>query len=417
MRLVVGAATDVGRVREGNEDGYLVDEPMGLVAVADGVGGHRAGEVASATALEALGAAVNSGHSLREAIEAANAAVYTKSLTDDDYQGMATTLTAATLAGGGTLLVGHVGDSRAYLLHDGDFRQITIDHSRVQELVDDGRLTAEDAAVHPMRNIITRSLGSEPNVDVDVYPLELVPGDRVLFCSDGLTDMLHDDYLGTELGREDDPARAATHLVDAANRAGGVDNITVVIMSVTDEDPVRPDDAPEPVLVAELVDDASTDGAEPARSRRGAGAGGGRRVGRMLLWVVPVLLIIAIGIGAIAWYARRNYFVGAGLGRVTVYKGVPGGLLWLDPTLEQRTNVRLADLRPIDAVNVRRGEQTFGSTSDANAYIRRIRNKGEASTTTTTTTTTTTVPPTTTLAPATTVAPPAPAPETAVPGP
>ncbi len=119
---------------------------------------------------------------------------------------MATTLTAATLASGGTLIVGHVGDSRAYLLHDGDFRQITIDHSRVQELVDDGRLTAEDAAVHPMRNIITRSLGSEPSVDVDVYPVELVPGDRVLFCSDGLTDMLHDDFLGTELRRDDDPA-------------------------------------------------------------------------------------------------------------------------------------------------------------------------------------------------------------------
>ena len=280
MRLVVGAATDVGRVREGNEDGYLVDEPMGLVAVADGVGGHRAGEVASATALEALRAAVNSGHSLREAIEEANEAVFTKSLTDDDYQGMATTLTAATLASGGTLLVGHVGDSRAYMLHDGEFRQITIDHSRVQELVDDGRLTAEDAAVHPMRNIITRSLGSEPTVDVDVYPVELQPGDRILFCSDGLTDMLHDDFLGDELRREDDPARAATRLVDAANRAGGVDNITVVIVSVTDEDPVR-DDTPAPsVLVAELVDEPPTDASEPVESRdasaRKDGAWGGR---------------------------------------------------------------------------------------------------------------------------------------------
>ena len=403
MRLVVGAATDVGRVREGNEDGYLVDEAMDLVAVADGVGGHRAGEVASATALEALRAAVNNGHSLREAIEEANEAVFTKSLTDDDYQGMATTLTAATLASGGTLIVGHVGDSRAYLLHDGDFRQITIDHSRVQELVDDGRLTAEDAAVHPMRNIITRSLGSEPSVDVDVYPVEIVPGDRILFCSDGLTDMLHDDFLGTELRRDDDPARVATRLVDAANRAGGVDNITVVIVSVTDEDPVRGDSLAPSVLVAELVDEPPSDGGEPVKARRFRGEG--RRIGRTLLWVVPVLLIIAIGLGAIAWYARNNYFVAANLGRVTVYKGVPGGLLWLDPTLEQRTNLRLADLRPVDAVNVRRGEQTFDSKSDADAYIRRIRAKGEPSTTTTTTTTTT-APTTTTIAPTTTVAPP-----------
>ncbi len=280
MRLVIGAATDVGRVREGNEDGYLVDEPMGLVAVADGVGGHRAGEVASATALEALRAAVNSGHPLREAMEDANEAVFTKSLTDDDYQGMATTLTAATLASGGTLLVGHVGDSRAYMLHDGEFRQITIDHSRVQELVDDGRLTAEDAAVHPMRNIITRSLGSEPTVDVDVYPVELQPGDRILFCSDGLTDMLHDDFLGDELRREDDPARAATRLVDAANRAGGVDNITVVIVSVTDEDPIR-DNTPAPsVLVAELVDEPPTDASEPVKPRRVRGGRTARRGGR-----------------------------------------------------------------------------------------------------------------------------------------
>ena len=100
-------------------------------------------------------------------------------------------------------------------------------------------------------------------------------------------------------------------------------------------------------------------------------------MGRTLLWVIPVLLIIAIGIGAIAWYARSNYFVGANLGRVTVYKGVPGGLLWLDPTIDHRTNLRLSDLRPVDAVNVRRGEQTFGSKSDADAYIRRIRAKGE----------------------------------------
>ena len=131
----MGAATDVGRVREGNEDAYLVDDAMGLIAVADGMGGHRAGEVASATALEALRASITSGRPLRESIEDANDAVFTKSLTDDSLRGMGTTLTAGTLVAGGTMLVGHVGDSRAYLLHDGELRQLTADHSLVEELV------------------------------------------------------------------------------------------------------------------------------------------------------------------------------------------------------------------------------------------------------------------------------------------
>src|SRR6478736_2825819 len=201
MRLITGAATDVGRVREGNEDAYLVDDAMGLVAVADGMGGHRAGEVASATALEALRAAITGGRPLRESIEDANEAVFTKSLTDTSLRGMGTTLTAGTLASGGTLLVGHVGDSRAYLLHDGELRQVTDDHSLVEELV-----------------------------------------------------------------READPTRAAAQLVDLANSAGGEDNITVVVVAVTDEAPLRV--VPEPVepLIATEVDD--TRAPEPGERRR-----------------------------------------------------------------------------------------------------------------------------------------------------
>lgn len=396
----MGAATDVGRVREGNEDGYLVDEPMGLVAVADGMGGHRAGEVASATALEALRAAVHRGHPLREAMEEANEAVFTKSLTDDEVGGMGTTLTAATLAAGNTLLVGHVGDSRAYLLRDGELRQITTDHSRVQELVDDGRLTADEAAVHPMRNIVTRAVGVDPTVDVDVYPVELRPGDRLLFCSDGLTDMLHDDFLGTELRREEDPTRAATRLIDAANSAGGVDNITVVVISVTDEEPLRGDLAAPAVLVAEAAEEAPPDH-EPKTRRQRRTRTGKRRVGRVLLWVIPVLVIIGIAIGAVAWYARNNYYVTANQGRVTVYKGVPGGLLWWNPTIDQRTDVRVADLIPADASSVR-DEHKFSSLGDANAYVRRIGARAESATTTTTSTTTSTTPTSTTTTTTTT---------------
>jgi PPM family protein phosphatase len=395
MKLVVGAATDVGRIREINEDGYLVDEGIGLIAVADGMGGHRAGEVASATALEALRASVRNGNPLREAIEKANDAVFEKSVSNDDFRGMGTTLTAGTLAAGNTLIVGHVGDSRAYLLRDGEFRQLTTDHSRVQELVDDGRLTADEAAVHPMRNIVTRALGVDSSVDVDVYPLQLELGDVVLFCSDGLTGMLQDEFVGAELRRESDPARVATRLVDEANRAGGEDNITVVVIGVVDEPPDRPDPkatvvTAAPVPVPEVVEEAPPEPEPRARRRRG--------FLRALIWIIPVLVILGIAMGAIAWYARHNYYVAASLGRVAIYKGVSGGLLWFDPTLDRRTAVRVADLRPSDAEDVR-ARHTFSSRADAVAFVRRLEER-PPTTTTTTTTTTTLIPTTTTLAPA-----------------
>jgi serine/threonine protein phosphatase PrpC len=397
MRLVIGAATDVGRVREGNEDAYLVDDAMGLVAVADGMGGHRAGEVASATALEALRAAITSGRPLRESIQDANEAVFRKSLTDNSLRGMGTTLTAGTLASGGTLLVGHVGDSRAYLLHDGELKQVTVDHSLVEELVREGRLTADEAAVHPQRSIITRALGVDASVDVDVYPVELAPGDRLLLCSDGLTGMVQADEIAATLRREDDPTRAATQLVDAANAAGGEDNITVVVVAVTDEAPVRASVAPvEPV-------EAADDGAQPEpgeRRRRGA-----RGVGRVLLWALPIVLVLAVAVAAVGWYARRNYYVGLDRSQVTVFKGVPGGLAGWDPTVERRTSLDASDLRPADLAAVR-DHQKFSSLDDANAFVARLR----AHTTTTTTTTTTTVPgATTTTVPTTTPATLAPA--------
>ncbi|MCZ7527900.1 MAG: Stp1/IreP family PP2C-type Ser/Thr phosphatase [Acidimicrobiia bacterium] len=239
MRLTARGATDVGRVREENEDGFLVDERVGLYAVADGMGGHRAGEVASATALEALRASVAAGSAVRDAVLAANAAVHEKAAGDAELAGMGTTLTAATLAAGGTLLVAHVGDSRAYVLRDGELRQVTVDHSLVEELVREGRLTPEQATVHPHRSIITRALGVDAEVEVDLYSVELRPGDRVLLCSDGLTSMVRPDGVATVLRREDDAERAARALVDTANAAGGEDNITVVVVDVEDGDDPR----------------------------------------------------------------------------------------------------------------------------------------------------------------------------------
>jgi serine/threonine protein phosphatase PrpC len=390
----MGAATDVGRVRDGNEDAYLVDDGMGLIAVADGMGGHRAGEVASATALEALRAAVTSGRPLRESIQDANEAVFTKSLTDTSLRGMGTTLTAGTLVAGDTVLIGHVGDSRAYVLHDGELRQVTDDHSLVEELVREGRLTADEAAVHPQRSIITRALGVDASVEVDVYPLELVPGDRVLLCSDGLTGMVQPDDIAAVLRRESDPARAATQLVDAANAAGGEDNITVVVVAVTDEAPLREvRDVVEPIEATAIDDDPRPEPGE--RRRRGM-----RGVGRVLLWALPIVLVLGIAVAAVGWYARKDYYVGSNQGQVTVYKGVPGGLVGWNPTVEQRTSLDVADLRPAARAQVRE-HQTFSSRAAAAAFVARL--KDQTTTTTSTTTTSTTAAPTT--APPPTAAP------------
>ena len=394
----MGAATDVGRVREGNEDAYLVDDAMGLLAVADGMGGHRAGEVASATALEALRASITSGRSLRESIEDANEAVYTKSLTDNSLRGMGTTLTAGTLVTGGTMLVGHVGDSRAYLLHDGELRQLTADHSLVEELVREGRLTADEAAVHPQRSIITRALGIDAAVEVDVYPVELAPGDRLLLCSDGLTGMVQADTIAATLRREDDPTRAAIQLVDAANLAGGEDNITVVVVAVTDEAPVRAVAEPIAPLGAPVTVDDPGSRRGGGRRRRGA-----RGVGRILLWALPIVIVLGVAVGAVGWYARRSYYVGLDHGQVTVFKGVPGGLAGWNPTVERRTALAPAHLRPADLAAVK-DNKTFSSRADADAFVARIR--AHTTTTTTTTTSTTTTTTTTTTPPGATTTTP-----------
>jgi PPM family protein phosphatase len=264
LRVQIGAATDVGRVRDHNEDGYLVDEGLGLIAVADGMGGHRGGEVASAAALEALRIAFVAGTPIQDAIGVANDAVYEQSVADPNLRGMGTTLTAGTFDDDGNVVFGHVGDSRAYLARGGTLERITTDHSLVEELVRAGELTPEEAERDPRRSMITRALGLEPGVEVDVEEVSLAAGDRLLLCSDGLTTMLHEDEIATVLADEADPTAAAARLVAAANDAGGNDNITVVIIDAHDGDDTAgvPADAGEITeAVAVVVDD---DTAAPA---------------------------------------------------------------------------------------------------------------------------------------------------------
>lgn len=387
MRLVAGATTDVGRVREGNEDSFLVDDRLRLFAVADGMGGHRAGEVASATALEALRAAVASGRPIEGAVEAANAAVHAKAADDPELDGMGTTLVAAVAFDDGLLLVGHVGDSRAYLVRSDELQQLTEDHSLVEELVRDGRLTPEQAVVHPQRSIITRALGIEPDVVVDTYPVELELGDRVLLCTDGLTTMVRPTDIARVLRRESDPQRAADALVDAANDAGGEDNVTAIVIAVREGDEPAPPPPPPAEEIA-AVDAAQHVGSEPEpeapsgsdRTRRAL-----RGAGRVARFAVPILLVTVVAFGAVGWYARRTYYVGLARGHVTIFKGVPGGLLGWDPTVDRRTAIAAAALTEAQRADLADGHR-FSTRSGADAYVVRVGRDAKRRTATTSTT-------------------------------
>jgi protein phosphatase len=235
---VLGRSTGLshpGRKRRRNEDAWVCHPP--LFAVADGMGGARGGEIASRVAATALGEPVDGSGEARVValIQEANRQVYERAREDSDASGMGTTITVA-LFENGIVSIGHVGDSRAYLIRDGKVDQLTEDHSLVAELVRTGRLSAEEAETHPQRSVITRALGTDPDVDVDVFSIEAKPGDLFLICSDGLTSMVDDaTILNTVEVQRVDLDGVAKELVAAANRSGGEDNITVVFFEVVNE--------------------------------------------------------------------------------------------------------------------------------------------------------------------------------------
>lgn len=233
-----GSRTDIGCVREHNEDSLVVAPP--LFAVADGMGGHAAGEVASEIAvrtLQACAPTTTDTQALSEAVEIANRQVIRASQ-DRGRQGMGCTLTACILEGE-QIAIAQVGDSRAYLLHGGQLQQITRDHSLMADMIEAGRLTPEEARVHPDRSKITRALGSDASMRPDMYKLNVAAGDRILLCSDGLTSMLYDEEIEAILNRGYDPQRSASILVNEANAQGGLDNITVIVVDVVGNEPVR----------------------------------------------------------------------------------------------------------------------------------------------------------------------------------
>lgn len=244
MNWKYAGKTDVGKVRQGNEDALFADEKRGVFIVADGMGGHVAGEVASQIVTETVGPGVSEaveeglrGEELTrrslELVEEANRAIIQRADVEPDKRGMGTTLTLLVLLPESEYLLHQVGDSRAYLLRDSELRQITRDHTVVQQQVDRGALTPDQARDHPLSHILTRALGTENNVEADTYTDTIQPGDTFLLCSDGLSGMLTDTQINDILTQStEDLQTVADGLVDAANSAGGVDNITALVVRV-----------------------------------------------------------------------------------------------------------------------------------------------------------------------------------------
>ncbi len=327
--------TDVGRQREANEDSLFSRAPV--FAVADGMGGAQAGEVASRIAAAAfepeLPAEAPAEPWLRDTVQRANREIFEFAQGDSARSGMGTTLTAAVVTGD-EVSFGHVGDSRAYLLRDGNLSQLTSDHSLVEELRRQGKLTKAQAAEHPQRSVITRALGPEPDVAVDTMTVQARPGDVFLLCSDGLTTMLSDDELQAIVEGTDSLDDAARRLVRAANDRGGRDNITVILFRLADAGAAAPEEGVTLVgpsaeaagLTAESV--RSGTATAPRREKpiavpSGRAETGSRWPRRIFRTGLALLLVAAIAFGA--WYGTRQiWFLGTDdSGRVSLYRGLP----------------------------------------------------------------------------------------------
>ncbi|MCB0978413.1 MAG: Stp1/IreP family PP2C-type Ser/Thr phosphatase [Acidimicrobiales bacterium] len=448
--LRAGSSTHVGQVRAVNQDAPLVHPESNLFGVADGIGGHQGGEVASAMAVEIVAELATEPDlgSLIEAVRQANRRIFEKAGSDPALHGMGTTFVAIQLVDsveGDEIAWVNVGDSRLYLFRDDDIVQLSEDHSLVEELVRDGQLTPEDARVHPQRNVVTRSLGIDVDVNVDTDRLLPFTNDRFLLCSDGLSNEVSAEQMGAVLRRLADPDEAAAELVRLANEAGGRDNITVVVVDVVD-DGGRSQRASEILAAREA---ATAEAMALAESGDGGGQGppgaddpfAGRTSSlpasdddyhsetedlfgdldharaRRFTWRVALFVLLLLGVAgavvlAVGWSAGKSYFVAYDGDNVAVFRGKPGGVLFFEPEVVMRTEVTRDDVQPMFSDDIENGKE-FSSEAAARRYVNKVTNsaENEAPATTTTTepttttttrrgaTTTTTPPPTTTVAP------------------
>lgn len=355
--------TDPGKVRKNNEDSLLVGEGRDetLFVVADGIGGFEAGEVASSIAVDVL-KDVGPSDSLEDAIREANRRILAAARGDAKFHGMGTTVVAMRFGGTGEepiAQISHVGDSRAYLLRGEELKPVTEDHSLVAELVRSGDLTRDQASEHPQKNLITRALGAEEEVDVDTVVLPVEPGDRLLLCSDGLSDMVSETRMLMILtSNPENPERAVRALVSAALEAGGADNVTVVVVDVREEDPpvkeTHRGDTQE--LRAILPDDTRPEtprGGAPRGSKKHASSRAKRRdlglperiMVALVRAVAVVLVLVALLTPFYLWGSSR-YFLGFDEGEVVVYRGLPYAPWGLELSEEvRRTGLEEADVQ------------------------------------------------------------------------
>ncbi len=432
MKLDAGWASDVGLVRELNEDSYLIDADLKVFAVADGVGGHRGGEVASSTAIETLRASIATGATLIDAIRDANRAVHERSMRDPDLFGMGTTLTVAMPLSNTELVIGHVGDSRAYLLRKGQLTQISEDHSMVKQLVRDGQITEEQAVLHPRRNVITRAIGMESSVSVDLITVTVNPYDRLLLCSDGITDMLHDADLQLVLSAANTAQASAETLADRALANGGIDNLTAVVIDIVSEvgevvtnhgDTVtfalqtieeaagsmgRP---PGPIVRTNA--EAPNEPTPPANYETPTSetkATNPRRFWGRFRWLfitlIPLALALGIGVGALKYFNNHQWYVGTQHGKIALLQGSPDAPLGWKPRAQQVSKLAITDIRDQAVQQAVKNNKHCKSNDEAAAkqcfqYVERLAQTTTTPVSTTTTTTSTTTTSTTTPVPTT----------------
>ena len=339
-----GSRTDVGCVRAHNEDSLVVTPP--LFVVADGMGGHAAGEVASEIAVTTIAEKAPThadANALGEAVCAANAAILRGVEEGRGRKGMGTTCTAAILEGE-RLVLAQVGDSRAYLLHGGRMQQLTRDHSLMADMIEAGQLTPEEARVHPQRSVITRALGSDPNTQPDLYEINVETGDRLLLCSDGLYSMLRYCEIEKTLSDMTDPQRCATQLVNQAIAAGGHDNITVIVVDAT--------------------------GLAEKKRKKIA-----RKTKRNIALVLLLFVVLIAGtIYAFASWTNTVAYLAEKDGHVAIYKGVSGSVLGLSfSQLEEETDVSVSDLQPGLANRLREGGISADNVDAARALVKEYR--------------------------------------------
>lgn len=363
MLVKWGAASDTGTLRVQNEDAFLAQD--GMFVVADGMGGHNAGEVASAMAIKMLGEAQTAGitdvNQLSTVIKQINETIFQAATDKTDQRGMGTTLTVLALTPSDktsevTVSVANIGDSRTYLLRNSEFRQVSVDHSYVQELVSEGLITKEEARTHARRNIVTRALGIEPNVAVDTWTLPLINGDRYILCSDGLVDEVTDEAIEQCIKQQIGPQKIADQLVVIANQNGGRDNITVVVVDVVADG-----------KAATSILSTSEKSLSPTNTTK-------RSLIKKLVLSTAIAAVFVVGIVLVASYLRSGYFVAFENtkpdARVLIYRGK--NLLWVNPTIEADSTLTRNDLS-FGLTKEILVKPSFGSSADARDYVNQIR--------------------------------------------